>query len=98
MNAKQRCKLRRIERRKLEREQLAAEDRLEQRIGEILSGCSQRISRAAYGTLSLRDREPKSEAICMPDVAIYSAGHRTKSDRVTCTGRQKVRGRSIPLV
>lgn len=41
---------------------------------------------------------PEQVTECMPDVAIYSAGHRTKSDRVTCTGRQKVRGRSIPLV
>lgn len=41
---------------------------------------------------------PEQVSQCMPDVAIYSAGHRTKSDRVTCAGRQKVRGRSIPLV
>ncbi|WP_156994666.1 hypothetical protein [Tatumella morbirosei] len=41
---------------------------------------------------------PEQVSQCMPDVAIYSAGHRTKGDRITCTGRQKSRGRSIPLV
>ncbi|GAA0472089.1 hypothetical protein GCM10009413_05080 [Tatumella punctata] len=41
---------------------------------------------------------PELVSQCMPDVAIYSAGHRTKGDRITCTGRQKSRGRSIPLV
>ena len=76
MNAKQRCKLRRIERRKLEREQLAAESRLEQRIESIMTGCSGRVSKALNGTLTLRDRSSKSGAICIPDVAIYYAGHR----------------------
>ena len=76
MNAKQRCKLRRIERRKLEREQLAAESRLEQRIESIVTGCSGRVSKALNGTLTLRDRSSESGAICIPDVAIYYAGHR----------------------
>ena len=76
MNAKQRCKLRRIERRKLEREQLAAESRLEQRIESIMAGCSVRVSKALNGTLTLRDRGNESGAICIPDVAIYFAGHR----------------------
>ena len=41
---------------------------------------------------------PGQETQCMPDVALYFAGYRTKRTRITCTGRQKVRGRSIPLV
>ncbi|WP_241606877.1 transcriptional regulator [Rosenbergiella epipactidis] len=82
MNAKKRCKLRRIERRKLEREQLAAESRLEQRIESIVTGCSGRVSKALNGTLTLRDRSSESGAICIPDVAIYYAGHR-KSNQVT---------------
>ena len=38
MNAKKRCKLRRIERRKLEREKSAAESKLEKRIESIING------------------------------------------------------------
>ena len=57
---------------------------------------SDRVERALKAP-NWRNR-PEQVSQCMPDVAIYSAGHRTKSDRVTCTGRQKVRGRSIPLV
>ena len=41
---------------------------------------------------------PDQVSQCMPDIAIYSAGHRSKGDRITCTGRQKSRARSIPLV
>ncbi|WP_241575063.1 transcriptional regulator [Rosenbergiella nectarea] len=82
MNAKQRCKLRRIERRKLEREQLAAESRLEQRIESIMTGCSGRVSKALNGTLTLRDRSGESGSGCLQDVGIFFAGHR-KSNQVT---------------
>jgi len=82
MNAKKRCKLRRIERRKLEREQLAAESRLEQRIESIMTGCSGRVSKALNGTLTLRDRSSESGSVCLQDVGLFFAGHR-KSNQVT---------------
>lgn len=94
MNARQRYRALRAAN---HRKAVEAQERLERKIEEGMAGCSQRVSKAAYGTLSLRNREVTCEAICMPDVAIYSAGHRTKGDRITCTGRQKSRGRSIPL-
>jgi len=37
---------------------------------------SGRVSKALNGTLTLRDRSSESGAICIPDVAIYYAGHR----------------------
>ena len=76
MNAKQRCKLRRIERRKLEREQLTAESRLEKRIESIMTGYSGRVSKALNGTLTLRDRHQESGSGCLEQVAIYAAGYR----------------------
>lgn len=76
MNAKKRCKLRRIELRKLEREQLAAESRLEQRIESIMTGCSGRVSKALNGTLTLRDRSSESGSVCLQEVGIFFAGHR----------------------
>ncbi|WP_241647842.1 transcriptional regulator [Rosenbergiella metrosideri] len=82
MNAKKRCKLRRIDRRKLEREQLAAESRLEQRIESIMTGCSGRVSKALNGTLTLRDTSSESGSVCLQDVGLFFAGHR-KSNQVT---------------
>ncbi len=35
-----------------------------------------RCDKALNGTLTLRDRSSESGAICIPDVAIYFAGHR----------------------
>ncbi len=43
---------------------------------------SGRVSKALNGNLTLRDRSSESGAICIPDVAIYFAGHR-KSNQVT---------------
>lgn len=43
---------------------------------------SGRVSKALKGTLKLRDRSSESGAICIPEVAIYQAGHR-KSNQVT---------------
>lgn len=40
---------------------------------------------------------PQSGAICLPNVAIYSAGHR-KSENITCRGTQKFKGKSIALI
>lgn len=83
MNAKQRCKLRRVERRKLEREQLAAESRLEQRIESIMTGCSGRVSKALNGTLTLRDRSSESGSVCLQDVGLFFAGHRNNRKHAT---------------
>lgn len=41
-----------------------------------------RCDKALNGTLTLRDRSSESGAICIPEVAIYQAGHR-KSNQVT---------------
>jgi hypothetical protein len=34
---------------------------------------------------------------CLPNVAIYAAGHR-KCENITCRGTQKFKGKSIPLI
>ena len=46
MNAKQRCKLRRLERRSEERNSANAERRLASKIATTLSGCSERTVKA----------------------------------------------------
>lgn len=58
----------------------AAEKRLESRIGEILSGCTLRVDRAT-SLGSLRENNTSGSA-CLPDVALYAAGHRGKTKSI----------------
>jgi len=76
MNNKQRKKLQRaVEHRAMKLQQQG----FERRIVSTLSSCSQRVEKACISP-SLRDRH-ESTSVCLPDVAIYAAGHRkpTKS-------------------
>ncbi|EMC1808347.1 hypothetical protein ACNEVU_001029 [Escherichia coli] len=58
----------------------AAEKHFANRIGEILSGCPSRVDRAT-SLGSLRDSNAGGSA-CLPEVAIFAAGHR-KSGQIT---------------
>lgn len=52
----------------------AAEKRLENRIGGILGGCMSRVERAT-SLGGFRDSNAGG-ATCLPEVAIFAAGHR----------------------
>ncbi|MGM5532511.1 hypothetical protein ACP3UV_22000 [Mixta calida] len=57
------------------------ESRFEKKVARALSGCSLNVAKAT--TLpSLRDRS-EGGAVCLPAVAIYSAGFRKAKDIVT---------------
>lgn len=57
------------------------ESRFEKKVARALSGCSLNVAKAI--TLpSLRDRN-EGGAVCLPAVAIYSAGFRKAKDIVT---------------
>lgn len=57
------------------------ESRFEKKVARALSGCSLNVAKAT--TLpSLRDRN-EGGAVCLPSVAIYSAGFRKAKDIVT---------------
>ena len=57
------------------------ESRFEKKVARALSGCSLNVAKAT--TLpSLRDRNEVG-AVCLPAVAIYSAGFRKSKDIVT---------------
>ncbi|MBS6032007.1 MULTISPECIES: transcriptional antitermination N peptide [Pantoea] len=76
MNNKQRKKLQRaVEHRAMKLQQQG----FERRIVSTLSSCNQRVEKAVISP-SLRDQKTTGSA-CLPDVAIYAAGHRkpTKS-------------------
>lgn len=55
------------------------------------------LSTIEYKMKPVRGEKKSSGAMCLPNVAIYSAGHR-KSENITCRGTQKFRGKSVPLV
>jgi len=78
MNNKQRKKLQRaVEHRAMKLQQQG----FERRIVSTLSSCNQRVEKAVISP-SLRDRH-ESTSVCLPDVAIYNAGHRTVRKDVT---------------
>lgn len=90
MNAKQRCKLRRLERRSEERSSANAERRLANKIATTLSGCSERTVKA----LSLPTPRAAKEL-----VEVEHKQHRVVSGvNISAFGRQKIRGKSIPLI
>lgn len=89
MNAKQRCKLRRLERRSEERNSANAERRLANKIATTLSGCSERTVKA----LSLPTPRAAKE------LEVEHKQHRVVSGvNISAFGRQKIRGKSIPLI
>jgi|GEM_PF-3304358 len=90
MNAKQRCKLRRLERRSEERNSANAERRLANKIATTLSGCSERTVKA----LSLPTPRAAKDL-----VEVEHKQHRVVSGvNISAFGRQKIRGKSIPLI
>lgn len=90
MNAKQRCKLRRLERRSEERNSANAERRLANKIATTLSGCSERTVKA----LSLPTQRAAKDL-----VEVEHKQHRVVSGvNISAFGRQKIRGKSIPLI
>lgn len=83
MNAKERCKMRRKLRRATEREDSQKDIKLEKNVALSLSGCSARAYKATM-SLPLRSKEQaSSDNICLPDVAIFSAGYRKSAETVT---------------
>ena len=63
------------------RAKCAAENALGRKIEATLSGCSINVLTAVTAAPNWRVKPEESTAICLPDVAIYNAGHRkpTKS-------------------
>ncbi|PNK67528.1 regulator [Hafnia paralvei] len=97
MNAKQRCKLRRLERRSEERKSANAERRLANKIATTLSGCSERTVKA----LSLPT--PRAAKELEVEVEVKRSNHRIWYKDTNPLGSkihavQKSRGKSIPLI
>lgn len=81
--AKDNAKSRYRARRAAKREQANADASLSRKIAVIASGCSSmKVARAINGP-SVRDVKEESGAMCLPDVALYAAGHRKPTESVT---------------
>jgi len=79
-NARNRRRARRAE----ANEHLNADNRLARKIAVASAGCSLNVSRATSSP-SLREKH-ESTAMCLPDVALYQAGHRkVRKDAVHIT-------------
>ncbi|MGA9607034.1 MAG: hypothetical protein WBR21_08430 [Rouxiella badensis] len=79
MNAKERKKLARAQSHRAER---MKDVELGRRVAVSLSGCSARVYKAVNSLPLRSEQDASSDNICLPDVAIYSAGHR-KSENIT---------------
>jgi len=80
MNAKERKKLARAI---AHRAEVNKDSMLENRVAMSLSGCSARVYKATM-SLPLRSKEQASaDNICLPDVAIFSAGFRKSAETFT---------------
>lgn len=80
MNAKERKKLARAI---AHRAEVNKDSKLEKRVAMSLSGCSARVYKATM-SLPLRSKEQASaDNICLPDVAIFAAGHRKPTETIT---------------
>ena len=84
---------RRRARRQAQREQAMQEQRLARKIALKLSGCVRADKAASLG--SLRCKKSKSEEVERKQNRIYYSNPRSEMG-VTCSGRQKQRGKSIP--
>lgn len=78
MNSKQRYNAKRAAE---HREKKAADRQFENRIVTTLMGCSLNVARATSAP-GLREKH-ESTAMCLPQVAIFSAGYRKSKDIVT---------------
>ncbi|HCH7866984.1 TPA: hypothetical protein NNM99_003975 [Escherichia coli] len=82
---------RRRARRQAQREQVMQEQRLARKIALKLSGCVRADKAASLGSLRCK----KSEEVELKQNRIYYRKPRSEMG-VTCSGRQKQRGKSIP--
>ncbi|MFP1897201.1 transcriptional regulator [Lonsdalea quercina] len=99
MNSRQRYKANRAAEHREKNQYIKKIDRAYKRLSE---GCSDRALKAVT-TIEGKMKPARSEKAqpsagqCLPNVAIYAAGHR-KCENITCRGTQKFKGKSIPLI
>ncbi|EQC1079138.1 MULTISPECIES: hypothetical protein [Enterobacter cloacae complex] len=73
--------IRKLERARQHKEMKAYCKKIDRAFSRLSEGCSERVSRA-ISLAGTRQKEVEGGAVCLPEVALYAAGHR-KSNNVT---------------
>lgn len=73
--------IRKLERARQHKEMKAYCKKIDRAFSRLSEGCSTRVSRA-ISLAGTRQKEVEGGAVCLPEVALFAAGHR-KSNNVT---------------
>lgn len=73
--------IRKLERARQHKEMKAYYKKIDRAFSRLSEGCSERVTRA-ISLAGTRQKEVEGGAVCLPEVALYAAGHRT-SKQVT---------------
>ncbi|MDF3709867.1 hypothetical protein P3S30_16025 [Enterobacter hormaechei] len=73
--------IRKLERARQHKEMKTYCKKIDRAFSRLSEGCSERVSRA-ISLAGTRQKEVEGGAVCLPEVALYAAGHR-KSKQVT---------------
>lgn len=73
--------IRKLERARQHKEMKAYCKKIDRAFSRLSEGCSERVSRA-ISLAGTRQKEVEGGAVCLPEVAMFAAGHR-KSNNVT---------------
>lgn len=73
--------IRKLERARQHKEMKAYCKKIDRAFSRLSEGCSERVTKA-ISLATTRQKEVEGGSVCLPDVAIFAAGHR-KSNNVT---------------
>lgn len=73
--------IRKLERARQHKEMKAYCKKIDRAFSRLSEGCSERVTRAVSHAV-VRQKEVDGGAVCLPEVALFAAGHR-KSNNVT---------------
>lgn len=73
--------IRKLERARQHKEMKAYCKKIDRAFSRLSEGCSERVTRAVSHAV-VRQKEVEGGAVCLPEVALFAAGHR-KSKQVT---------------
>lgn len=74
--------IRKLKRARQHKERKAYCKKIDRAFSRLSEGCSTRVTKA-ISLAGTRQREVEGGAVCLPEVALFAAGHRNSKDSVT---------------
>ncbi|HCD9772880.1 hypothetical protein [Enterobacter hormaechei] len=74
--------IRKLERARQHKEMKAYCKKIDRAFSRLSEGCSERVTKA-ISLAGTRQKEVEGGAVCLPEVALFAAGHRNSKDSVT---------------